>query len=644
MNPNYRNFALWAIIALLLIALFNLFQSPGQRTNSREVSYSQFIDDVSNGRVKSVTITGERISGTFADNGSTFQTYSPGDTGLVSRLEEKGVAITARPESDGSSSLLGILLSWLPMILILGVWIFFMRQMQGGSRGAMGFGKSKAKLLTEAHGRVTFQDVAGVEEAKQDLEEIVEFLRDPQKFQRLGGKIPRGVLLVGPPGTGKTLLARSVAGEANVPFFTISGSDFVEMFVGVGASRVRDMFEQAKKNAPCIIFIDEIDAVGRHRGAGLGGGNDEREQTLNQLLVEMDGFEANESIILIAATNRPDVLDPALLRPGRFDRQVVVPNPDIVGREQILKVHVRNVPLAPNVDLKVIARGTPGFSGADLANLVNESALMAARRNKRLVTMQEFEDAKDKIMMGAERRSAMTPEEKANTAYHEAGHAIVAMNVPSSDPVHKATIIPRGRALGMVMQLPEGDRYSATYTWMVSRLAIMMGGRVAEELKFGKENITSGASSDIQQATKLARSMVTQWGYSDKLGRVAYGDNQEEVFLGHSVSRTQNVSEETAQIIDAEVRRLIDEAYADATRILTEKREDWIALAEGLLEYETLSGDEIKELIAGNKPSRDQGSDTPSRGSGVPKAGSARKRKGEEPGNEPGIEPNPQPQ
>ncbi|OYR13135.1 ATP-dependent zinc metalloprotease FtsH [Brucella grignonensis] len=644
MNPNYRNFALWAIIALLLIALFNLFQSPGQRTNSREVSYSQFIDDVSNGRVKSVTITGERISGTFADNGSTFQTYSPGDTGLVSRLEEKGVAITARPESDGSSSLLGILLSWLPMILILGVWIFFMRQMQGGSRGAMGFGKSKAKLLTEAHGRVTFQDVAGVEEAKQDLEEIVEFLRDPQKFQRLGGKIPRGVLLVGPPGTGKTLLARSVAGEANVPFFTISGSDFVEMFVGVGASRVRDMFEQAKKNAPCIIFIDEIDAVGRHRGAGLGGGNDEREQTLNQLLVEMDGFEANESIILIAATNRPDVLDPALLRPGRFDRQVVVPNPDIVGREQILKVHVRNVPLAPNVDLKVIARGTPGFSGADLANLVNESALMAARRNKRLVTMQEFEDAKDKIMMGAERRSAMTPEEKANTAYHEAGHAVVAIHVPKADPVHKATIIPRGRALGMVMQLPEGDRYSATYTWMVSRLAIMMGGRVAEELKFGKENITSGASSDIQQATKLARSMVTQWGYSDKLGRVAYGDNQEEVFLGHSVSRTQNVSEETAQIIDAEVRRLIDEAYADATRILTEKREDWIAIAEGLLEYETLSGDEIKELIAGNKPSRDQGSDTPSRGSGVPKAGSARKRKGDEPGNEPGIEPNPQPQ
>ncbi|MFC4623653.1 ATP-dependent zinc metalloprotease FtsH [Daeguia caeni] len=644
MNPNYRNFALWAIIALLLIALFNLFQSPGQRGSSREISYSQFIDDVSNGRVKSVTITGDRITGTLNDNGTTFQTYSPGDPSLVSRLESKNVNITARPESDGSSSLIGILLSWLPMILILGVWIFFMRQMQGGSRGAMGFGKSKAKLLTEAHGRVTFQDVAGVDEAKQDLEEIVEFLRDPQKFQRLGGKIPRGVLLVGPPGTGKTLLARSVAGEANVPFFTISGSDFVEMFVGVGASRVRDMFEQAKKNAPCIIFIDEIDAVGRHRGAGLGGGNDEREQTLNQLLVEMDGFEANESIILIAATNRPDVLDPALLRPGRFDRQVVVPNPDIVGREQILKVHVRNVPLAPNVDLKVVARGTPGFSGADLANLVNEAALMAARRDKRLVTMQEFEDAKDKIMMGAERRTAMTPEEKANTAYHEAGHAIVALNVPKADPVHKATIIPRGRALGMVMQLPEGDRYSATYTWMVSRLAIMMGGRVAEELKFGKENVTSGAASDIQQATKLARAMVTQWGYSDKLGRVAYGDNQEEVFLGHSVSRTQNISEETAQIIDAEVRRLIDEAYAEATRILAEKKDDWVTLAEGLLEYETLSGEEIKELLAGKKPSREQGNDTPSRGSGVPKAGRPLNNKGSEPGNEPGMEPNPQPQ
>ena len=643
MNPNYRNLALWAIIAVLLIALFNLFQTPQQRGASSEIAYSEFLTAVDAGRVKSVTIAGDRISGTYSDSSSTFQTYSPGDPSLVNRLEEKNVTINARPETDGSTSIFSMLLGWLPMILILGVWIFFMRQMQSGSGRAMGFGKSKAKLLTEAHGRVTFQDVAGVDEAKEDLEEIVEFLRDPQKFQRLGGKIPRGVLLVGPPGTGKTLLARAIAGEANVPFFTISGSDFAEMFVGVGASRVRDMFEQAKKNAPCIIFIDEIDAVGRHRGAGLGGGNDEREQTLNQLLVEMDGFEANEGVILIAATNRPDVLDPALLRPGRFDRQVVVPNPDVAGREKILKVHVRNVPLAPNVDLKVLARGTPGFSGADLMNLVNEAALMAARRNKRLVTMQEFEDAKDKVMMGAERRStAMTQAEKELTAYHEAGHAILALNVPAADPLHKATIIPRGRALGMVMQLPEGDRYSMSYKYMVSRLAIMMGGRVAEELKFGKENITSGAASDIDQATKLARAMVTRWGFSDKLGHVAYGDNQEEVFLGHSVARQQNVSEETAQLIDAEVRRLIDEAYTTATSVLTKKKKEWIALAEGLLEYETLSGEEIKQLIAGQKPSRDLGDDTPtSRGSAVPKAGASGKRKkGSEP--EGGMEPQPQ--
>jgi cell division protease FtsH len=646
MNPNYRNFALWAIIALMLIALFNMFDTQSQSTASRDVSYSQFLQEVSAGRVKSVTIAGERITGTYNDSTTNFQTYSPGDDELVTRLESQGVEIRARPESDGSNSLFSILLTWLPMIIILGVWIFFMRQMQGGGSRAMGFGKSRAKLLTEAHGRVTFADVAGVDEAKQDLEEIVEFLRDPQKFQRLGGKIPRGVLLVGPPGTGKTLLARSVAGEANVPFFTISGSDFVEMFVGVGASRVRDMFEQAKKNAPCIIFIDEIDAVGRHRGAGLGGGNDEREQTLNQLLVEMDGFEANESIILIAATNRPDVLDPALMRPGRFDRQVVVPNPDIIGREKILKVHVRNVPLAPNVDLKVIARGTPGFSGADLMNLVNEAALMAARRNKRLVTMAEFEDAKDKVMMGAERRSsAMTEEEKQLTAYHESGHAIVALNVPSTDPVHKATIIPRGRALGMVMQLPEGDRYSMSYRYMISRLAIMMGGRIAEEMKFGKENITSGASSDIEQATKLARAMVTQWGFSDKLGQVAYGENQQEVFLGHSVAQQKNVSEDTAQIIDMEVRRLIDEAYEAARKILTEKKNDWITLAEGLLEYETLSGDEIKSLLAGEKPARDLGDDTPpSRGSAVPKTGS-KKSPGKKPGDESdagNMEPQPQ--
>jgi cell division protease FtsH len=506
----------------------------------------------------------------------------------------------------------------------------------------MGFGKSKAKLLTEAHGRVTFDDVAGIDEAKEDLQEIVEFLRDPQKFQRLGGRIPRGVLLVGPPGTGKTLTARAVAGEANVPFFTISGSDFVEMFVGVGASRVRDMFEQAKKNAPCIIFIDEIDAVGRHRGAGLGGGNDEREQTLNQLLVEMDGFEPNEGIIIIAATNRPDVLDPALLRPGRFDRQIVVSNPDVVGREKILKVHVRKVPLAPDVDLKVIARGTPGFSGADLMNLVNEAALLAARRSKRIVTMAEFEDAKDKIMMGAERRSSvMTQEEKELTAYHEAGHAILALNVPSADPLHKATIIPRGRALGMVMQLPEGDRYSVRYKWMTSRLAIMMGGRVAEEITFGKENITSGAQSDIEQATKLARAMVTRWGFSDELGTVAYGENQEEVFLGYSMGQRQNISEATSQTIDREVRRLIDQAYTEARRILTEKHDAFVAVAKGLLEYETLSGDEIKELINGNPPHRDSGDKQPNqRSSAVPNAGGAkRETKAGEP--EGGVAPQP---
>ncbi|MDO9415101.1 ATP-dependent zinc metalloprotease FtsH [Pararhizobium sp.] len=645
MNPNFRNFALWAIIALLLIALFSMFQQPAERTGSRDVPFSQFLKDVDSGRVKEVVITGEKVIGSYTEGGSTFQTYAAAiDSQLVDRLESKNVIVSVRPETDGSSGFLSYVGTLLPMLLILGVWLFFMRQMQGGSRGAMGFGKSKAKLLTEAHGRVTFDDVAGVDEAKQDLEEIVEFLRDPQKFQRLGGRIPRGVLLVGPPGTGKTLLARSVAGEANVPFFTISGSDFVEMFVGVGASRVRDMFEQAKKNAPCIIFIDEIDAVGRHRGAGLGGGNDEREQTLNQLLVEMDGFEANEGVILIAATNRPDVLDPALMRPGRFDRQVVVPNPDINGRERILKVHVRNVPLAPNVDLRVLARGTPGFSGADLMNLVNESALMAARRNKRLVTMQEFEDAKDKIMMGAERRSsAMTEAEKKLTAYHEAGHAIVALKVPAADPLHKATIIPRGRALGMVMQLPEGDRYSMSYKWMVSRLAIMMGGRVAEEITFGKDNITSGASSDIEQATKLARAMVTQWGFSDQLGQVSYGENQQEVFLGHSVAQQKNVSEATAQKIDNEIRRLIDEAYNEAKRIITDMNSEFVAVAEGLLEYETLTGEEIKALMRGEKPARDLGDDTPPhRGSAVPAAGAKKDpgTKGEEP--EGGFEPQPQ--
>jgi len=627
MNANFRNFALWVIIGLVLIALFNLFQSTGSRTAGRDVPYSQFMTDVDQGRVRSVVISGQDIAGSYSD-GSSFETFAPQDPDLVKRLEDHGVSIAAKPATEAGQSLIGMLVSWFPMFLILAVWIFFMRQMQGTGGKALGFGKSKAKLLTEAHGRVTFEDVAGVDEAKEDLQEIVEFLRDPQKFQRLGGRIPRGVLLVGPPGTGKTLIARAVAGEANVPFFTISGSDFVEMFVGVGASRVRDMFEQAKKNAPCIIFIDEIDAVGRHRGAGLGGGNDEREQTLNQLLVEMDGFETNEGIILIAATNRPDVLDPALLRPGRFDRQVVVPNPDVVGRENILKVHVRKVPLAPDVNLKTTARGTPGFSGADLANLVNEAALMAARRNKRMVTQAEFEDAKDKVMMGAERKSlVMTDEEKLLTAYHEGGHALVALNVKATDPVHKATIIPRGRALGMVMQLPERDKLSMSLEQMTSRLAIIMAGRVAEELVFGREKVTSGAASDIEQGTKLARLMVTRWGLSDALGPVAYGDNGDEVFLGYQVSRQQSVSEETNRKIDSEVRKLVETGLDEAKQILTDKRADLETLAKGLLEFETLTGDEIKELIKGNRPVRESVIEpTTPRGSAVPPAGKQRPR------------------
>ncbi|WP_407049933.1 ATP-dependent zinc metalloprotease FtsH [Methyloraptor flagellatus] len=626
MNANFRNFALWVIIGLLLIALFQLFQNPGRGSGATDIPYSQFIDEVNQGKVKQVTITDSQVSGSY-NGGGTFQTYAPPNAQYVQLLTEKHVTVGARPPGE-NFSIVGALISWFPMLLIIGIWLFVMRQMQGTGGKAMGFGKSKAKLLTEAHGRVTFEDVAGVDEAKEDLQEIVEFLRDPQKFQRLGGRIPRGCLLVGPPGTGKTLIARAVAGEANVPFFTISGSDFVEMFVGVGASRVRDMFEQAKKNAPCIIFIDEIDAVGRHRGAGLGGGNDEREQTLNQLLVEMDGFEANEGIIIIAATNRPDVLDPALLRPGRFDRQIVVPNPDVNGREKILKVHARKVPMAPDVDLRVLARGTPGFSGADLMNLVNEAALLAARRNKRLVTMSEFEDAKDKVMMGAERKSmAMSEEEKKLTAYHEAGHAIVGLSVPAGIPVHKATIIPRGRALGMVKFLPEGDRYSMKYKEFTSQLAVAMGGRVAEEIIFGKENITSGASGDIEQATKMARAMVTRYGYSDELGTVMYGENQDEVFLGMSVSRQQNISEATAQKIDAEVRRLVEEGYATAKKIISEKREEFVAVAEALLEYETLTGDEIKDLLAGKRPSRNDTPDQPATrsSSAVPPAGTAPK-------------------
>ena len=636
---NFRNFAVWVIIAMLLFALFSLFQQPGTSSRADSFSYSEFMSKVSEGAVKDVTIAGDQITGKLA-NGKSFSTFAPNDPSLVATLREKNVNISAQ-SANADGAFPGILLSWFPILLMIGVWIFFMRQMQAGSGKAMGFGKSKAKLLTERHGRIMFDDVAGVDEAKEDLEEVVEFLRDPHKFQRLGGKIPKGALLVGPPGTGKTLLARAVAGEANVPFFTISGSDFVEMFVGVGASRVRDMFEQAKKNAPCIIFIDEIDAVGRHRGAGLGGGNDEREQTLNQLLVEMDGFEANEGVILVAATNRPDVLDPALLRPGRFDRQIVVPNPDVKGREKILKVHMRNVPLAPDVNAKTIARGTPGFSGADLANLVNEAALLAARKSRRLVTQSDFEDAKDKVMMGAERRSmAMNEEEKRLTAYHEGGHAIVAMNVPAADPVHKATIIPRGRALGMVMQLPEGDRYSMKLKQMTSRLAILMGGRVAEELTFGPENVTSGAQSDIDQATKLARAMITQWGYSKELGLVAYGDNQEEVFLGHSVARQQNVSEETARKIDNEVKRLVDDGYKTAKSILTKKKKDLETLAQGLLEYETLSGDGIKDLLIGKLPSRDDednGRPKAKPGSSVPVT--KKKKGGEGTGD---LEPQPQ--
>ena len=602
---NMRNMAIWGVIVVVLIGLYSMMSGGGQAANSREITYSQLLDRIDAGQVDSAVIRGSAVEVRDAQ-GEAFTAVTPNNQDdLVSRLEAQNADISVKPA--GGFTLVGFLLQSLPILLLIGVWIFFMRQMQGGARGAMGFGKSKAKMMTENKNRVTFDDVAGVDEAKEELTEIVDFLKDPQKFSRLGGKIPKGALMVGPPGTGKTLLGRAVAGEAGVPFFYISGSDFVEMFVGVGASRVRDMFEQAKKNAPCIIFIDEIDAVGRHRGAGLGGGNDEREQTLNQLLVEMDGFDPSEAIIVIASTNRPDVLDPALLRPGRFDRQVVVSNPDIGGRERILRVHMKNVPLAADVDVKTVARGTPGFSGADLANLVNEAALMAARKNRRMVTQRDFEDAKDRVMMGAERKSmAMTDDEKRLTAYHEGGHALLALNVPATDPVHKATIIPRGRALGMVMQLPERDQLSMSYEQMTSRLVILMGGRMAEELIFGKEKITSGASSDIDQATRLARAMVTKWGFSDKLGVVSYGENQDEVFLGHSVSRTQNVSEETARLIDQEVKALVQNAFDEARRILTDKIEELHTLAKALLEYETLSGDEIINVIKGVAPKREE--------------------------------------
>ena len=598
---NLKNLAMWGVIVLLSIGLFNMFQSPDRIAQSKaKVPFSEFLSEVDEGRVIKVEIQGNNITGLLSD-GSAFTTYSPNYPNLVEKLSNKGVSIIASPIEDKMPSLLGILLSWFPMLLLIAVWVFFMRQMQGGKGGAMGFGKSKAKLLTEAQGKVTFNDVAGVEEAKEEVEEIVEFLRDPKKFSRLGGKIPKGALLIGPPGTGKTLLAKAIAGEANVPFFSISGSDFVEMFVGVGASRVRDMFEQGKKHSPCIIFIDEIDAVGRSRGAGLGGGNDEREQTLNQLLVEMDGFETNEGIILIAATNRPDVLDPALLRPGRFDRQVVVGNPDILGREAILKVHIKKITVGPDVKLRTIARGTPGFSGADLANLVNESALLAARKNKRVVTMVDVEEAKDKVMMGAERRSmVMSEDEKKLTAYHEGGHAIVALNEKVSDPIHKATIIPRGRALGMVMRLPERDQLSVTREKMYSDIAVAMGGRIAEELIFGHDKVTSGASSDIDMATKMAKNMVTRYGMSKELGPLAYAENEEEVFLGRSVTRTQNMSEETSKKVDSEVKKIVEAGYDRAKKVLTEKIDDLHKIAKALLVYETLTGDEIRDLMLKN--------------------------------------------
>jgi cell division protease FtsH len=641
-NNFGKNLALWIVIGLLLVALFNLFQTSSTRGPQSTLAFSDFVTDVNRGQVTDVTIQGSNITGHFTD-GRAFTTYSPNDPSLVNKLMDKGVRITAAPLDENVPSLFGILVSWFPMLLLIGVWIFFMRQMQGGGGRAMGFGKSRARLLTEKVGRITFEDVAGIDEAKQELEEIVEYLKDPQKFQRLGGKIPKGVLLVGPPGTGKTLLARAIAGEANVPFFTISGSDFVEMFVGVGASRVRDMFEQGKKNAPCIIFIDEIDAVGRHRGAGLGGGNDEREQTLNQLLVEMDGFEANEGVILIAATNRPDVLDPALLRPGRFDRQVVVPNPDVLGREKILKVHMRKVPLSSDVDPKIIARGTPGFSGADLANLVNEAALMAARRGKRSVAMLEFEQAKDKVMMGAERRSmVMTEDEKKLTAFHEAGHALCMLYAEGHEPLHKVTIVPRGRALGVTMFLPERDKYSQSKIEIKAMLASLFGGRVAEELIFGPDKVTTGASDDIKRATGLARRMVTEFGFSEKLGPLRYSENEEEVFLGHSVTQRKNVSDATAKVIDDEIRRMVEEGEHTARSILTSHLDELHALANGLLEYETLSSDEIRRLIKGERIVRESTSgpspsdESRGRRSSVPPSGRPS-------GIGPNAEPEPQP-
>ena len=626
-NPWTKSLLIWVGILFALVLFVQMIDGGSRSGTGQAIAYSEFVRQVDEGNVRTVTMaTGASGNATITgklESGEDFRTTAPADANVSDRLIGKGVAVQVKAEEQ-SSIWLYMLYNSLPFLLILGISFFVMRQMQkNAGSGAMGFGKSRARMLTEKHGRVTFADVAGIDEAREELQEIVEYLKDPGRFARLGGKIPKGALLVGSPGTGKTLLARAIAGEAGVPFFTISGSDFVEMFVGVGASRVRDMFDQAKKSAPCIVFIDEIDAVGRHRGAGLGNGNDEREQTLNQLLVEMDGFEANEGIIIIAATNRPDVLDPALLRPGRFDRQVVVPRPDIDGREQILGVHMKKVPLAPDVDPRVIARGTPGFSGADLANLVNEAALLAARRGKRLVAMQEFEDAKDKVLMGTERKSmVMTEDEKRMTAYHEAGHAVVALHEPASDPIHKATIIPRGRALGLVMRLPERDNYSYHRDKMYANLAVSMGGRVAEEIIFGYDKVSSGASSDISYATGLARDMVTRWGMSDALGPLQYAEQDEEVFLGYSVNRQKNMSNETAQAIDKEIRRVVEQGYDRAKQVLTEHRDELETLAKALLEYETLSGDEIKTVLAGGSIDRGgvSGPSIPAAGSSIPKA------------------------
>lgn len=592
MNQFYKNLALWLVISLMMILLFNLFNKP--RTTQERLGYSDFIAAVDAGKVSTVTVQGNEIIGKFSD-GKEFRSYKPTDAMLSEKLLEKKINISAKPEEE-KVSWFSIFISWFPLLFLVGVWIFFMRQMQGGGGKAMAFGKSRAKLLTEAQGRVTFEDVAGVDEAKEELEEIIQFLKDPKKFTKLGGRIPKGVLLVGPPGTGKTLLARAVAGEAGVPFFSISGSDFVEMFVGVGASRVRDLFVQGKKNAPCIIFIDEIDAVGRHRGAGLGGGHDEREQTLNQLLVEMDGFESNEGVILIAATNRPDVLDPALLRPGRFDRQVVVPQPDVKGREMILKVHTKKTPLASDVDLGVIARGTPGFSGADLSNVVNEAALLAARKDKNSVEMKDFDDAKDKVLMGVERRSmVISEEEKKNTAYHEAGHTLVAKLIPGTDPVHKVSIIPRGRALGVTMQLPIEDKHSYNKESLLNRIAVLMGGRAAEEIIFNE--LTTGAGNDIERATEIARKMVCEWGMSEKMGPVTFGKKEESIFLGRDMSMHKNYSEATAVEIDEEIRKIIDGSYSRVKHLLNENLSVLHCLATQLIEKENLTGDEVDRII-----------------------------------------------